>query len=282
MDIFLDGDICSLGFLIVVLLAVGGTMIKSRPDLDQWGHRLAAVAFVAYVIVGGIETKGDEASDWAALAFRGLFAAGFVLGVTWIALPILAFIHQHTIRRPAERAHQWRNEAEQRRRDVDAKREVEKQAAIRQAEWKRSAPEREQARLQAENNARIQADSQRRREDARAAALLSYSFYSAKLGGRFSRKMFDQYVETYMGDKYSPDIVERRGNELLAIFERHLADVQPPPRSTTIESLTRWYERIKGQITAMPIDPEAKEVRLADLERRFDELLSSHLEDIEP
>ena len=69
---------------------------------------------------------------------------------------------------------------------------------------------------------------------------------------------------------------------MLAIFERHLADVQPPPRATTIDALTRWYEQTKGQITAMPIDPDAKEVRLADLERRFDELLSAHLEGMEP
>lgn len=59
MDIFQGGDVCSFGLLILILLSVGGMMIRQRPDLDHWGHRLAAVAFVAYLIAGGIETEAS-------------------------------------------------------------------------------------------------------------------------------------------------------------------------------------------------------------------------------
>lgn len=282
MDIFYANDFFSFGFLIVILLVVGGMMIKTRPDLDHWGHRLAAGAFVGYVILGGIETNADDASHWAALTFRGLFAAGFVLGIAWIALPILGLIHQHTIRRPAERARQWRNEAERRRRDKDTRREAEKQAALRQAEWERYAPERERDRLQAEANAQTQTETQRRREDARASALLSFSFYAAKLGPRFTREMFDEYIRKYMGDEHPAELVERRGKELIAIFEKHLLDVQPAKQPTSIESLGQWYQQTKTQIEGLGLDEGVKDVRLIDLEKRFNDLLSKQLEESEP
>ena len=126
------------------------------------------------------------------------------------------------------------------------------------------------------------AQAQHRREDARASALLSYSFYAAKLGERFSRAMFDQYVEQYMSDKQPPEVVERRGQELLAIFEKHLADVRPAKKESSLESITRWYQQTKAQIEALPLDDDVKEVRLIELERRFAELLSGHLEGTTP
>lgn len=71
MDIFRDGDVCSVGFLVLILLSVGGMMVQRRPDLHQRGQRIAAVAFVGYLIAGGYATNANNASDWAALAFRG-------------------------------------------------------------------------------------------------------------------------------------------------------------------------------------------------------------------
>ena len=94
--------------------------------------------------------------------------------------------------------------------------------------------------------------------------------------------MFDQYVSQYMGDGHPPTLVEQRGRELIAIFERHLADVRPLKKSATIQSITRWYEETKAQICSLPVDDEVKDVRLADLERRFSELLEQHLEGMEP
>jgi len=282
MSLLHDGDVCSVGFLILILLAFGGMMVHGRPDLDQWGRRLAAAAFVAYLILVGIETHAEKAEQWAALAFRGLFAAGLVMGGAWVVLPILAFVHRHAVEEPGRRVRRWREEARRRRLEREARREAERRAAREHAEWERTAPERERQRELAEAEAMRRAEAKRRRDDARAAALLDYTFYAAKLGNRFSRQDFDQYVATYMGDGHPPDVVERRRQELLAIFERHLADVSPPRREMTIDGLTSWYEGARATIERSTMDDRTKRTQFAELYARYTELMSELMERMRP
>lgn len=214
--------------------------------------RFCLVAGLAALV--GIASLSDKDNPWAlSLAVTALVSAPLFW---WVIGPVVRIV----IRRSSDRMEYLREEARRRQeRETDA----------------REAPLRRQADEQ-------RVSAQKRRQDARASALLSFSFYAAKLGDRFPRAMFDQYVEQYMGDAHPPDLVEQRGRELIAIFEKHLADVQPPRRQTSIASLTRWYEEMKAQILALPLEEEVKEVRLADLERRFDELLEKHLESTGP
>lgn len=282
MDIFRDGDVCSLGFLIAVLFAIGSKMVERRADLYQWGLRLAVAAFLLYVILGAVETHARDANDYATLAFRGLFAAGLTLGIAWIVLSILAFLHHHLIERPGEGVRRWREEARRQRLEREARREADRKAARERAEWERAAPERERQRQQAEAEARARAEAQRRREDARAGALLDYTYYAAKLGSRFSRADFDHYLQTYMGDVHPPEIVERRRQELVAIFERHLADVSPPRKEMTIDGLTGWYETTKARIEGSSMDDRTKRTQLAELYARYTELMSELMERMRP
>ena len=94
--------------------------------------------------------------------------------------------------------------------------------------------------------------------------------------------MFDEYVKKHMGDEHPVEGVEHRGKELVAIFEKHLHDVQPPKKPTSIESLSRWYAQTKAQIEGLDMEEAVKEVRLIELERRFNDLLGKHLEETEP
>ncbi len=125
-------------------------------------------------------------------------------------------------------------------------------------------------------------DGQRRREDARANALLRFSYYAAKLGDRFSRAMFDEFVEHFMSDALSPEIVERRGQELLAILQLHLADVAPPPAADSFEAIAAWHESQSVQLEALPLDKEVKNYCRASLKRRMQDLLTEYLREAAP
>lgn len=278
----LDVDLCSTAFLLVVVWLIGAKTVENQPRLQKRGQALALAMFALAMLVPGVLARPENIEQWLKIAFEAVILAGFTLGFSWITFAILAFVMQHAIRRPLASLRRsifsYRSARDARR----AARDDEHRRRIAQAEFERTAPERERARLQAEADARVRADAQRRRDDARASALLSFSFYSAKLGSRFSREMFDQYVREYMGDEHSADVVARRGQELIAIFERHLADVQPPKKQTTIESLTKWFSETKAQIEALPLDDSIKEPRLIELEVRYNELLAAHLEGTAP
>lgn len=205
-----------------------------------------------------------------------------MLAVAWMVLTILSFVHRHTIAEPADRVRRWREDARRSRIDRRARLDAERKAARERAEWERQAPERERQRQRAEAEARSRADDQRRREDARAAALLDFTFYAAKLGSRFSRQDFDHYLQTYMGDGQPPDVVERRKGELLAIFEKHLSDISPPRQEQTIEGLTTWYESMKTRIEGSSMDDRTKRTQLAELYARYTELMSELMERLRP
>jgi hypothetical protein len=288
-----EGDFCWTTLLIAIFLGVGSRMIERRPDLQALGLRLSAIAFVAYLVYGAVRFEPMAAEGWVGIALRGLSAGGLTLGLAWIALALLAALGHHTILRPLAALRRWLTAARVRRAMRRARRDADRAAAIRQAELERTAPERELARQRqleeqrlamqrAEEQARERERAQTRREDARASALLSFTFYSAKLGSRFSRKDYDHYLATYMGDNQSPEAVERRGKELVAIFERHLADAKPAKQETSIDSLTRWYADTKAQIEGLPIPEDIKEERLIELETRFAELLAEHMERSRP
>jgi hypothetical protein len=129
---------------------------------------------------------------------------------------------------------------------------------------------------------RLKAADQKRRDDARASAFLSFNFYSAKLGNRFSRQDFDQYVQTYMSDSHQPEDVCQRGRDLLAIFEKHLAEAQPKKTEPTLNSLVTWYHDMRQQIESLPLSGDVKEVRLIDLKNRFEDLLGELTEQARP
>jgi hypothetical protein len=278
----IEGDLCSLLFLLLLILGLGSAMVHTRPALMRAGQRLAVAALLAFIGFRAWIDVPATADDWISILLRGFMAAGLTLGVAWIGLAVLAVLARWTVSQPAAAFRAWWSKDRTRKALCRTEREARCREATMRAEERRRAPERERARLQVDAEAKARAEAQRRREGSRASALLSFSFYAAKLGDRFPRAMFDQYVERYMADTHPPEVVEQRGRELIAIFEKHLADVVPAKRTTSIESLSRWYEETKAHIQALPLDEGVKDIRLIDLEKRFDELLSKHLEGTEP
>ena len=269
------GDVCSLLALIAVLAVIGRNMVQGNHSLYVWGWRLATAAFLGYCLYAGFVFQPTDAQGWLWAVFRGLLAAGLTLGVSWIALSVLAFAKQHLLDPPAKRARDLAESSKQRGREAEHRRQETERESLRQ---KRDAEERSRQLHEQTTKAEVQ----RRRVEARAAAELSFSLFASKLGSRFTRQMFDDYVSKFMGDDQPPEDVERRGQELIAALQKHLEEVEPPEAKRTLEDLSRWFGEEKTRIGALPIDEKAKRVYIAALNVRFNELSVRLLEDLEP
>ena len=266
------GDPCALVFLIAILTCVGAKMVGSRLDLRSWGTRIASGAFVAYCVYGQISFHPGTAEDWIHITLRGLLAAGLVLGFSWINLAVSAFVNQHVI---APTVAKFRIEPHTGHTEPIDQRALQiEQDRRTQEEIRRREHEREETRSKAQ--------SQRRRTDARAAAALSFSLYAPKLGNRFTKEMFDKYVTDFMGDQHAPEDVERHGQELVSILEKHLQEIQPPKETRSVQDLARWYQEQKDDIESLPVDARTKRTHLVNLNERYTELTAKLLENMGP
>jgi hypothetical protein len=274
-----DGsDLFSLAVLIGILCFVGSKVARPGSRLYVWGLRLAVLGFVAYGVYGCIAFQPGDAGELAGIAFRGLFAAGLVLGASWIVLAIVAFVYGHTVAGLTVRVRDWWASGRRRAAERRARREQELQRQRDQEEYERRAPERERLRREAEARAQAEAQAQRRREDARAGCELLYALYAPDLGPRFTKEMFHEFVQRHLGDDHDASYVEQRAQQLQALLQQHYEKVHPPPTFKDMMELAAWFEGQKQQIEALPIDGRAKRVHLANLNRRFQELMTEHLE----
>ena len=122
----------------------------------------------------------------------------------------------------------------------------------------------------------------RRRKDARAAALRVFSLYTPKIGDRFSLAMFDEYAREFMSDDSPPEDVERRGEELLDVFEQHAQQLVSRNSERTLDDLAHWFLDQKDRIEGLPVDDKVKRRHRAQLNARYAELTSELLEELKP
>jgi hypothetical protein len=92
---FLNGaDLCFLGLVVAFLVFLGSRTVAGQPAVRGWGLRLAVATFLLYG--GYLWFAGTESPRplWQ-LGARAGCAAGAVLALAWIVLPVLTFIHGH-------------------------------------------------------------------------------------------------------------------------------------------------------------------------------------------
>ena len=144
-----------------------------------------------------------------------------MLGIAWIALPVLSFLYEETVGRLLRAARDVTFRIRSRLSERRARHRAERERRRAQRAWERAAPHRERQRREAEEEARRQAAAQRCREDARAAVELLYSLYAPEIGQRFPREAFDAFCSTYLNDQKTPEYVEERALQLRSIIEQH-------------------------------------------------------------
>ena len=269
------GDFCSTAFLAFFLFCIGGKMVEGRPTLCQWGKRIAAAAFLFYVVHEAYASQPIDASGWIGVLLRGLLAGGMVLGLAWIALTVFAFARTYLLQLPLAKLRSMTQSIRQRRSVQEERSSGTAEDALR-----RQCQQEEQRRKR--EQADDVAQARRRRVNARADAALAFSRYASKIGNRFSQDMFDHFVATYMTDDQPADDVEHRGQELLSTLRQHLEEIEPPGKKRTLEELAQWHQEEKAHIEALDTDARTKRIHLATLNTRYADLAAQLMEEIEP
>ena len=94
--------------------------------------------------------------------------------------------------------------------------------------------------------------------------------------------MFDEFVAHFMSDALPPEIVERRGQELLAILQLHLQDVAPPKREASFETIAAWHQNEIDRIESLAFDGPVKNYCRSTLNARMQNLLRDYLREAGP
>lgn len=269
-------DPCSLLLLMLLLIAIGETVVEGDPWARLWGKRLALGVFLVTVGHRIHEDGLSDASTCLEIVFLGIGAGGLVLGASWILLPVAFGIGRRlkaVDARGKERARMRRLEREAVRRQRAADRE----RARLDREYERTRPERErlanEAAKREETAQRDRQTAQRRRTDARAACDVLYALHVPEIGERFPREKYEAFVRTYMMDAHDPAEVERRGAELQALIRQHLSQAKPHERTPrSIQDLSAWFLEQEARILALGLGDEMKETHLLQLRVRYEEL----------
>jgi hypothetical protein len=281
LNLINSNDVVALIGLVIVVCWIGGRMIQREPQLNQWGWRLAAGAFIGYCFLMGSELEDQTPGEWLGIVCRGILAAGLTLGVSWIALAVYGFMKSasdRAAREAASRADDRRCAKEQKRRE----REEQK----RRAEWERDAPERERQRQIAEER-RLQQEAVSRearqtREDTRYACELFYNLHAPKIADRFSKQDLHDFLDRYMGDTQPLDVLRRRSNQLTETIRQHVEAVDPPEAIGSLEDLAVWYAKQKGQVESLEVEAIFKHEFCLQLKERYTELTQRLLEEVNP
>jgi hypothetical protein len=178
-----------------------------------------------------------------------------------------------------------------RSRAADRKRERERKQRDREEQkrreqWEREAPERErQYRIAEERRLQQEAvsrEARQTREDTRYACELFYNVHAPKIGDRFSKQELHDFINRYMGDTQSLDVIRRRANQLVETIRQHVEAVDPPEEIATLEALGAWYEKQLTHLEGLNIAPHIKREFGLRLNDRYTELTERLLEEVKP
>lgn len=280
LDILNHGDLCSLCVLGAIFLLIGSHLPDS--NIRRVGQGLAVSVFLAYEVYALDIFRPRRSEDLLSIAVRGLLAAGLTLGLSWTTLPFFTWLLRTAIVFPLFRirtvtARVWRlsqERAERRRTELERRRAQEK--------YDRSAPRRERQRLEMEEQARIEAEAQHSRQEARAQCEILYSIHAPEIGQRFTRDMFQDFVTRHMGEEHPAEHVEERARQLKDILQRHLEKIDPPKKKMTLADLAQWFLGEKAQIDAAAISEEDKAALISQLEERYTKLQEKCIRGMQP
>jgi len=118
----------------------------------------------------------------------------------------------------------------------------------------------------------------RRRDAARVRCELVYALHAPDLRKLFSGESFRDFLRRHMGDDRSPEEVEERAEQLIALLEQHRHRLDPLLRFRNLEDLAWWFSEQKHQMDTIP-DDRLKRTMLAQLNARYAELTAPLMEE---
>ena len=124
-----------------------------------------------------------------------------------------------------------------------------------------------------DDNQRQQVQEQRRRElaereEIRFSCELLYDQHSPEIAGRFPRARLESYLDAFLNDKQSIEIVRSRGERLKSFITNAASPsevVKEPDNFTSMSSIRDHFRREREAITSYQLDPDEEESLLAEL-----------------
>lgn len=299
-------DPCFVALVLGLLILIGSKMASPYPALMSWGLRLGVAVFLVYIGYIYASQGGIERDDFPRQGLRGLIAAGLVVAPMWIVLPIFAFVFVRLrLALAVFLIYGGYLFLSQESFDVEALPGISLRAGLASAlalvvAWilqpvtdfigahllprRTDAPAPANAwgpgpeATPAAQAALPEADGQRRRMRARLKAELLYTLHSPEIGERFTRKMFTDFINRYLGDDQMPEDVEEHCRELEAILLQHRIPAGTLVSNPNLAGLTRWFLAEQRRIQEQGSEDGERKVQMAALGQRYQVLAERVLE----
>lgn len=133
--------------------------------------------------------------------------------------------------------------------------------------------QRETDRLEQESNRRLRDAAQRRREEIRARCEAAFHIHGPEIADRFPRTAFDQFCTRYLGDDKTPEVVEARARELLAIIQSHVNKIDPVTVKPSLENILSTFDARRQKVVGAGLEPDDAEYLLTQLNEIRDEAI---------
>jgi len=133
--------------------------------------------------------------------------------------------------------------------------------------------EREANRLEQESSRRIRDAAQRKREEIRARCEAAFHIHGPEIADRFPRSAFDQFCTRYLGDDKTPEVVEARARELLAIIQSYVNKIDPVKVKPSLESILSTFDERRQKVTRAGLETNDEKYLLTQLNELRDEAI---------
>ena len=122
----------------------------------------------------------------------------------------------------------------------------------------------------------IRPATRRRCHEARLRSDLLYERNARLLAGSFSRERFEQFMNRYLGNDTSPDLVEKR-EQLLREMIMDSLGTTPAPKFASMTDLAAFFAARRHEISALPHADDVKDAYIVQLNKQEDEALRRFL-----
>jgi len=277
IELIEQGDFLYLLFIAALLYYVGQMAVAHNPQSKKSGQGIFLLTLVVYALFEISRFGIYDAEGLLSILFRGLIAAGMMLGISWILLSASAFLFSPT--EQATRSLQESRRKSQLEKDrKKQEREFEQQRQRDQKEWERKAPERERRqKKQQQAEQKCKAD-QHKREEIRLSCQLLYDQHTHELQQRFPRDRLVEYFDQYLSDSFPIEIVEQRGKLLKEMIESSLEQTAGNKQKfASLNEIAAYFQEQRKEIESLNYDEPTKQSFISSLNDQEDRTIREFL-----
>jgi len=268
---------CYTLMILVILYVTGCYFVRGDAFSTRWGLRIGAVCFVGSSVYGLVRTVDFDSRSILQTVGGAAFLAIATILVAWHAIPFPSVLLGPLARWLRGIWHRiyWHLTIRQRR-------EAALQQALADLQADRAAALR--ARLDEKNATAAREKTERearRRDEARSRVELFYASRGPSLGERFSKAVFDDFVQRYLGDNRPAEDVERRASQLLEALQQQVDHGAPKPKQSHLDEILRTRKEQMDRLDTEDLPEEMQDTLKSILEQQlYDRLQRVMQEDL--